>query len=273
MNEDRLCVKNINILKSKTRGEKIMILPSIREKTILRPGDLSGGFSKCLIPKKDTDFFWGEVYKQLKEVLSSPLSKNIYSIDPDFGYFGYRFHPVNLKPNYFHIGIDIMGEKGESVFSTYEGIFEYSGFSNLNGNYVLLGHPEIKTQDGFVLYSVYMHLDRFFYSFRLFEKILRVMGMRKITDRKIEKFVVLGEVGATGNIKGFVPHLHFQLEFRSEDGVIIAIDPARALGLDVKKNLTKSISSVEDFKKYYQENKARLSKWAPLWNFEKGGNQ
>lgn len=248
-----------------------MIFRAIKKQAIPRPGDLSGGFDKCLVPSPKEEKFWESIYAELKNQLQFPILGGEATVDPSFGYFGYRFHPVNFRPRYFHIGIDIMAEKNAPVRPVAKGVFEYSGFSNLNGNYLLISHPDIKTEDGFVLYSMYIHLEHFTMRFNLLEKIIRELGGRRITNKVIKSSDNIGEVGATGNIRGLVPHLHLQLEFRKSDGTVIAINPAQALGIASHENSTAQIKSLEEFKRFYQSNKINLSRWARLWDFTEGG--
>lgn len=245
----------------------IMLLPSIYRKTILRPGFLPIEFDKCRTPNTEEKRFWNNFYDSLKNELQFPVKNSTDKIDPYFGYFGYRFHPVNLMPNYFHIGLDIMTETGMKIYPIAKSVFEYSGFSKLNGNYILLSHPELKTEDGYILYSMYLHLQKSYFHFNALQKIIRGLGGRSLTNIEINIFTSLGEAGATGNIKGLVPHLHLQLELRNKNGSIVAIDPAKALGLESKVNLTRQIKTIEEFKKFYDQNKEKLLKWSKLWNF------
>lgn len=244
-----------------------MLLPKIKDKIIFRPGDLSGGFDKCWVPKSEEEKFWNSIYLILKGRLQFPLRQGKLNIDHYFGYFGYRFHPINLHPNYFHIGIDVMAGAGTNVYPVSQSVFEYSGFSELNGNYILLSHPEIKTEDGYTLHSMYIHLKSHNFRFNLFQKIIRELGGRKLTNIEIDPTTVIGEVGATGNIKGLVPHLHLQFEFRDSKRSVIAIDPMRAFGLGSSGNLTKSIQSLDEFKTFYTQHRQDLSPWSKLWDF------
>ncbi len=244
-----------------------MLIPAIKEYTIARPGNLSGGFDVCFVPKPEEEVFWRNLYEVIKGDVKSPLSRKGIEIDPYFGYFGYRFHPVIMRPDYFHIGIDMMARKGEMVYPVANAVLEYSGSSTLNGNYILLQHPEIKTEDGFTLHSMYMHLNTFFIEFTLLEKVMRELGAKKLTTKKIfTDGKPIGEVGATGNVRGIVPHLHLQMEFRNRAGVIIAIDPGKALGFTPQENFTKTIKSKAEFMDFYQQHKKNLIHWEGLWD-------
>lgn len=243
------------------------MLPAIKKDIMPRPGDLSGGFDVCSVPKEGD--LWEEVYNHLRRSLRSPIiAGTTDAIDPYFGYFGYRFHPVNLRPRYFHIGIDIMAEKNTAVYPVTQGVLEYAGFSALNGNYVLLSHPNIQTEDGYTLYSMYIHLETVNIRFTTIEKIIRELGGRRLTTKIITSDKSIGTVGATGNVRGLVPHLHLQLEFRDRERSIIAIDPARALGLSSGENLTKSLQSSQEFKGFYKQHRKNLTRWEGLWDKE-----
>ena len=193
-----------------------MKLPAIKNKTVLRPGYIPARFSECLIPDLRELEFWQGIYAELSKVLKCPVVDCASKIDPFFGYFGYRFHPVNLKPKYFHIGIDIMAEKGTGVIAVADGFLEYSGFSKLNGNYAMISHPEIITQDEFILHSLYLHLEKFYLRFNIPQKIFREVGIKRFAVIPVSSKDSIGEVGATGNVRGLVPHIHLQMEFRDK---------------------------------------------------------
>lgn len=248
-----------------------MKIPAIKDKTITRPGDVFGESGKCLVPALDQSEFWQKIYIDLSGELQYPiLADRAFKIDPFFGYFGERFHPVVLRPKYFHIGIDVMTDKGVKIQPVADGLLEYSGFSELNGNYVMMSHPRVVTQDGFTLYSLYLHLEKFYFRFNLLQKIFREIGMKRFAAIPVNSKDFIGEVGATGNIRGLVSHLHVQLEFRDFKGTVIAVDPALALGMAARKNLTASISSVEEFWRFAKINVSKLSPWSKLWT--KGGD-
>lgn len=244
-----------------------MLLPAIQNKIVLRPGESFGVFEKCFVANPDEQEFLESFSSKFKNVFQYPVSDR-FLIDPFFGYFGERFHPVILKPKYFHIGIDIMAKAGVKVYPITDGFLEYSGFSRLNGNYVMLSHPEIRTQDGFTLYSLYLHLEKFYFRFNLFQKIVREVGLRKLVSIPTEKTKAIGEVGATGNIKGLVPHIHLQLEFRDEKRNVVAVDPVLMFGFYSKKNLTALISSSAEFQRFAADNASKLNPWSKLWDFK-----
>ena len=89
--------------------------------------------------------------------------------------------------------------------------------------------------------------------------------MKKFATIPISLKDFIGEAGATGNVRGLVPHLHLQIEFRDKNGTIIAVDPILAFGIEKKENLTASISSLEEFWKFYKNHGDNLLPWSKLW--------
>lgn len=233
------------------------MLPSIKDKVIPRPGIISKKFTKCFVPNPSKEYFWNFLYQEIFKSVKSPIVDP--KIDPYFGNFGFRFHPIELIPNYFHIGVDIMAEKGTKVCPVANGLFEYSGYEEVNGKYVMISHPQIQTEDGFTLFSLYLHLQNYNFHFNIIKKIFRKMGFYSLTKIPIKENDIIGEVGDTGNAKS-IPHLHLQLEFRNKNGVIVAINPALALDLSFKENLTSKISDVKELKEFAENNQA-ISKW------------
>lgn len=236
---------------------------TISDKVVKRPDSKETHF----IPDPVFSEFWEDLYFELRnsKKLRFPLDDTSSRINPFFGYFGFRFHPIKFKADYFHIGIDIDQEIGQKIYPVSDGIFEYSGYGKENGKYVMLSHPNYQTKDGFIMHSLYLHLDRATISFNSFEKILRTAGLIKLTDKKITLNQVIGFSGDSGNSKDIFPHLHLQIEFRnkSQDKIIL-IDPAKLLGLPTGENATKNIKGFSDFKIFYTNNKKDLANWLPL---------
>lgn len=236
---------------------------TISDKVIKRPGSKETHF----IPDPLFVDFWEGLYQELADSknLRCPIDISSSRINPFFGYFGYRFHPMKFIPDYYHVGIDIDKEKGAKVFPTTNGIFEYSGYGNENGYYIMLSHPDYYTKDGFILNSLYLHLDKVNISFNNIEKILRTIGLIELTNKTVNLNQIIGISGDSGNSKDVFPHLHFQLEFRSKSqNKIILIDPAKALGLKTNENLTKDIQNFNEFKIFCEEHKTELSNWFPI---------
>lgn len=241
---------------------------TISDKIIKRPNSQVEHF----IPDSTFDTFWIDFYEHLRitKNLDLPFPTEENSINPYFGYFGYRFHPITFKPNYFHIGIDIDKEIGAKVHPIANGIFEYSGYGNQNGTYLMLSHPQIQTKDGYKMYSLYLHLEKALLSFNLLQKTFRSVGFIKSTNRQILKDKVIGISGDSGNSKDIFPHLHLQIEFRKQsENKVVIIDPAKAIGLNSRVNLTKDIQTFSDFKKFYLEHSTDLINWSKtIKNYE-----
>ncbi|MGC8767197.1 MAG: M23 family metallopeptidase [Brevinematia bacterium] len=105
-----------------------------------------------------------------------------------------------------HLGIDIPKNRGEKVFSTFNGIVVESSRDRKAGKYVVVYH-------GFGLSSVYMHLS----------EILVKKGQIVNTND------IIGLVGSTGRSTG--PHLHFGI---SIDGIYV--DPTSFFERDYSFN-------------------------------------
>ena len=58
------------------------------------------------------------------------------------------------------------------------GFLEYAGFGSINGNYVFLSHPEITTEDGFTMCSLYIHLKNYKVRFGAPKKMLRKISFQ-----------------------------------------------------------------------------------------------
>lgn len=98
--------------------------------------------------------------------------------------FGFRTHPVTGRKAVFHKGIDIAG-KNEVVCTILPGIVEWTGFTAIMGNYVVIRTGK---------YSVYYaHLS----------KIYCVKGQKVISGFPI------GLTGSTGRVTG--EHLHLSV--------------------------------------------------------------
>ena len=98
---------------------------------------------KYLVPdmNKEADY-WNNVFACISNNvhLVFPIDKGETHIDKFTGYYGYRWHPVKKQSNYFHSGIDINSKIGTDVKAIADGVFEYSGYHPINGNYILDYH-------------------------------------------------------------------------------------------------------------------------------------
>lgn len=241
------------------------LLPPLENRFLERPGVFAGK-AKHVIPNLTYDEFWEDLYARLSQVpgLQFPIKKGNKHIDPHFGHFGFRWHPVTHTPQYFHIGIDIPNKVGTLAYALLPGIFEYSGFTETNGKYVLLSHPEIKTDDGFYLYSMYMHLSKYAVRFTRYEKMLREISFHTYPKIPITTTRAIGRVGATGNLRGMITHLHVQIELRRKD-TIVALDGARVFGIASKQNTTADLKTNEEFDQFSKLHKSSLEDWQDVW--------
>lgn len=240
-----------------------MLLPAIENKISKRPGNVP---PTHFIPNNDTAF-WNCIYNLIARRISlaEPIENSSAMINPYFGRFGFRWHPVAAKPRYFHIGVDIHTSGGTQITAIHNGMFEYSGYAPLNGNYVVISHPDIVTEDGYVLNSIYMHCDSVVHRFNIFQKICRkfISTHPKWANIPINTSDLIATVGGTGVKEGYAPHLHLQFDFISADGrKRVSIDPARALGFNLSPNLTGEIRDLNEFHAFYQSHCNELTEWS-----------
>lgn len=236
------------------------LLPSIKKHVISRPGNYNSAATHY-VPDASSLAFWGSFYEQLVNQFSLdlPFSDADKKINPFFGYFGIRYHPRKKESDYFHAGVDFDGVPKTKIFPITDGVLEYSGFGLINGKYVMLSHPEIKTEDGFVLHSLYMHLRDLKVSFNSYQKMLREVSFNTYPQVPIDRKQEIGLMGQTGNAKGY-PHLHLQLEFRNEKDEIILIDPVQALGLAPGESLSSGIRNQEEYEKFVEKHRVLMEK-------------
>ncbi len=242
-------------------------LPPIEDRIVERPGDYGGTKTKTHhIPDLAYDEFWEDFYARLQKCnILIPIRRGNKSIDPYFGNFGPRFHPITHTPNYFHTGIDFQGKQGTLIYPVLPGIFEYSGFTAVNGKYVVLSHPEIKTDDGYVLWSLYMHLSETNVKFTKYQKMLRELSFHTYPNIPIKRTRAIGRMGDTGDLRGMVVHLHLQLEFRKKDTIVV-IDAAQALRIPSSQNKSAKISDQKSFEEFCAAHSKDLSAWHAVWD-------
>ncbi len=247
-----------------------MLLPSIEDKTLMRPGG-----ETHYIPHPEYGEFWEAFYGYLQKNFSigKPLNADNLSerVNPYFGFFGFRFQSTTKTPRYFHLGLDISAKAKTEVHAIADGLLEYSGFGHINGRYVFLSHPDIRTEDGFTMHTLYLHMKNTSVSFNTYEKMLRRISLNNYPNIRVKKGQKLGGVGSTGNAEGLHAHLHLQVEFRNEKGKIIVIDPARSLGIEPKENITGRAETEESFQAMLVENKDEIKKLGigNYWKFSK----
>jgi len=240
----------------------MIILPPITENIIKRPGNYEGHTVRS-IPNPENEKFWKRFYSQMKKekILVPPIrdfKRN--KVNPLFGFFGFCFHPVKQE-SYFHTGLDISGTSRNAVHPVADATLEYSGFGAINGNYVLLKHENIKTEDGYTLYSMYAHLKKYKVGFNTRQKMLREISLHTYPKIEIKKKYSIGVVGDTGNLARGDWHVHVQLEFRRDGADPVAIDPLRAFGFAKKENKTADMKTKSDFEKIIDTDEATLKKY------------
>jgi len=113
----------------------------------------------------------------------TPLVGRINSV------YGYRDHPIDGRYQ-FHGGVDIGGQRGDSIRAFADGTVDYVGEDNSYGLYLQLDH-------GNGVKSFYAHCDS-------------ICVKKGQTIAKGEK---IGEVGSSGSATG--PHLHFELKYEN----------------------------------------------------------
>lgn len=112
--------------------------------------------------------------------------------------FGVRTHPISGDLR-FHAGIDIAAEKGENIYSAFDGMVAEADFDKWNGNYLKIKHDND-------IMTVYCHCEK--------------LNVKK--GQKIRAGEVIATVGSTGSSTG--PHLHFELRIDN-----ISYNPKKAL--------------------------------------------
>ncbi|MFT7557964.1 MAG: hypothetical protein ACI83D_000640 [Planctomycetota bacterium] len=231
-------------------------IPTIFDKAIPLPGGLQTK-NKYFIPSPEYSEFWDNFYQHIHKhhTFQFPISEAGDAVNPFFGYFGYRFHPLRHIPRSFHIGLDITCPSGSLVHPVADGVLEYSGYGMVNGNYVLLSHPNIVTEDGFTLHTIYMHMRNTCVGFTRYQKMLREISLHSYPVIAMADDTILGLAGDTGNPKGKHTHLYMQCELRDPKGRSVAIDPARVLGMLHQENLTQDTDSFDGLQELYREHK------------------
>lgn len=112
--------------------------------------------------------------------------------------FGIRTHPISGDLR-FHAGIDIAAEKGENIYSAFDGRVIEADYDQWNGNYIKIQHDNN-------IMTVYCHCEK----------------LNVSEGQKIRAGEVIATVGSTGSSTG--PHLHFELRFNN-----ISYNPKNAL--------------------------------------------
>ncbi len=205
----------------------MIVLPSLLEYSRPRPNRPE--FEKNVFVPNFNDYssFWDQIHNMMYALSANqPISGDLFKkIDLSFGFFGNRIHPVTLESHYYHLGIEIEARARQNVRPILNGVLEYSGYSVANGYYVLLSHPYIQTEDGYILHTTYCHLKKPMVKFSSYQKMLREISLGSYPIIEIVKDTILGLVGSSGDTIGDKPKLYLQCEFRKFDRRPIVIDP------------------------------------------------
>ncbi len=230
----------------------MIILPSLHSFVRTRPHS-SPFDSRYLIPDETKHAqFWKELYEQL--YATSP--KNFISEDFEqymsdtYSYFGERMHPVTFEPKYFHMGIELNFKERHEVRPLFDGVLEYSGFGVVNGYYVLLSHPQIQTEDGYVLHTMYCHLKKPLVQFSSYQKMLREISLNSYPIVEVSKDTLLGFSGKSGLTNAGGTQLYLQCDFRKDGEHPIVVNPLAFFSKDSdRENRSKDYLHKEDFTK------------------------
>ncbi len=104
--------------------------------------------------------------------------------------FGYRVHPITGEWK-LHAGVDLTAPEGTPILAMKDGVVQFSGYGEGNGNYVRIDHGE-----GFVSTSIHM----------LYTAVK--------TGQQVSAGDIIGYVGQTGWATG--PHLHLSVYYNGE---------------------------------------------------------
>ena len=191
--------------------------------------------------------FWKTIYKFLRGIeFRSPVLRDIKNyINPQFGYFGQRVHPVTHETNYFHTGLSLDLKRDRKIYPIHPGVLEYSGYGAVNGYYILLSHPDIVTEDGYVLHTMYCHLKKPLIKFNSYQKMLREISLGSHPIIPIDVKTVLGTAATSGVSREQHPGLYLECSFRQFGETPIAIDPFRLYYVRAKKNTTADVIDTE----------------------------
>ncbi|WP_201354087.1 M23 family metallopeptidase [Hydrogenimonas urashimensis] len=168
----------------------------VRQRELDRLGDRLSDLEVLVGQKPDTNF---STSTRLENVtLSAAQIALLFSIVPNgeplpmegvTSAFGWRRHPIR-KSREFHPGIDLRAKRGNPVWTTADGVVEYSGYHKRSGygNLVIVDH-------GFGFKTYYGHLK----------------------TRSVHKgdTLVKGDlIGLSGNTGlSTAPHLHYEIRF------------------------------------------------------------
>lgn len=228
----------------------MIVLPSFKNRTLPRPGRPS--FEEpCLIPNETDSDFWESVYSTLRSLkFHSPVIRKIRSyINPIFGFFGFRVHPVTEESRYFHVGVSLDLKNNRKIYPIASGILEYAGYGAVNGHYVLLSHPDVMNEDGYILHSMYCHLKKPLVHFNSYQKMLREISLGSYPLIAVSADTILGTAATSGLSREHHPGIYLQISFRKYNEIPITIDPLRIYQHKKGSNSSEHIISPDEIKK------------------------
>ncbi|MCI5051325.1 MAG: hypothetical protein MRY57_03380 [Candidatus Pacebacteria bacterium] len=233
----------------------MILLPPIYNSSMPRPHRPNFEETYLVPDTEKYPEFWNKFYDYVTSLkFHSPVLRNIKNyINPLFGYFGYRVHPVTKEPRYFHTGVSLDLKSGRKIHAILPGILEYSGFGAINGHYVLISHPQIQTEDGYVLHSMYCHLKKPLVKFNSYQKMLREISLGSYPELPIETKAILGTASTSGLSRDHYPGLYLQLSFRKFGETPIVIDPLRAYFNEIIVNETANMLSQKSIERVFKK--------------------
>lgn len=226
----------------------MIVLPALLDFSKVRPNrpQFEGSY---LVPDfKEHPMFWKKIHHFLYALSAkAPLSGDfLEKINPFCGYFGNRIHPVTMEPQYYHLGIETEARAKQQIKPILNGVLEYSGYSPINGYYVLISHPHVQTEDGYILHTMYCHLKKPLIKFSSYQKMLREISLGSYPIVEIRKDTILGLVGSSGVTVGEKPKLYLQCDFRKFDHRPIVVDPMNFYSEKVYINESHNLNKREE---------------------------
>lgn len=233
----------------------MIILPSLLVHTKQRPNRPQFEESYLIPDFKKYPEFWETIHSQLFNLsVYSPIKMDLENrINPHYGFFGNRIHPVTFEPGYYHLGIELYTDQKQLVYPLLKGDLEYSGYGAVNGYYVLLSHPHIQTADGYIFHTMYCHLKKPLVKFSSYQKMLREISLGSYPVVPVNADTILGQAGKTGVTSSDKPRLYIQCDFRKFDETPIVVDPAHFFSMETHQNTSRHSNDIEGFKKQISE--------------------
>lgn len=232
-------------------------IPSVINKTIQRPNRPQLEEPYLIPDLAQYSDFWSQVYSRLRKAsFGSPCSHDIDSvINDEYGYYGFRVHPVTKELRYFHAGISLDLDFGTEIRPIFPGVLEYSGYGAVNGHYVLLSHPEIQTEDGYVLHTMYCHLKKPLLKFNSYQKMLREISLSSYPIISVSLEQVLGTASVSGLSRASSPGIYLQISLRKFDQTPIVLNPMLLYADEEYKNTTAEIHNKDIICEPFLDNK------------------